>query len=349
MVTWQKYFLQFKKPAGTSRGILRYKETYILKWKHRDDAAVAWGECNVFRGLSSDDRPNYEEKLTEVCQTISQNPTPGYDTSTLRDWPSIQMGVEMLLRDQLNGCRRIVFDNEFTAGRRSIPINGLIWMAPKEEMLAQVKARLQEGFRCIKIKIGAIDFESELDVLRYIRRQFGRQEVEIRVDANGAFSPEEAMEKLKRLSDFGLHSIEQPIRAKQWDHMASLAADSPVPVALDEELIGIYSPEKKRQLLEWIRPPFIILKPALAGGFAGCDEWIDRLTRQGGQWWVTSALESNLGLNAIAQYAATKHNKLPQGLGTGSLYTNNFDSPLCIENGHLKMNHDKSWDLNRLG
>jgi len=249
------------------------------------------------------------------------------------------------LKDWENNCSRILFKSDFTENQSGISINGLVWMGSKEEMLSQIKAKLKEGFRCLKMKIGAIDFENELQILQTIRKEFTATEVELRVDANGAFSCEEALEKLKRLAELDIHSIEQPIRAGQVHEMAALVEKSPVPIALDEELIGIFSLEKKKQLLQTINPAYIILKPTLTGGFDGTNEWIELIENEGGKWWITSALESNIGLNAIAQFTYMKKNTMPQGLGTGQLYSNNFNSPLKIAAGKLFFDKNIAWDM----
>ena len=344
---YQKYILKFRKPGGTSRGVLTEKETWILSlYDDKNPDRKAWGECGLFRGLSADDRPGYEEKLQEVCSKLpelKQDILP-----SLTEWPSIHFGVESVLRDWENGCNQTIFKSDFTEKKSGIAINGLIWMGSREEMLAQIRTKVEDGYQTLKLKIGAIDFETELEILQSIRKEYTAQEITIRVDANGAFSPQKAMEKLERLAAFDLHSIEQPIKAGQWPEMARLAERSPVPIALDEELIGIYSFEQKKELLNTIRPPYIILKPTLAGGFAGSDEWIQLIEEQGGDWWITSALESNIGLNAIAQYTYTKNNPLPQGLGTGQLYTNNIDSPLTIRDGKLFLDNDKKWNMGPL-
>lgn len=345
--TYQKYILKFRKPGGTSRGVLTEKETWILSlYDDKNPDKKAWGECGLFRGLSADDRTAYEEKLQEVCAKL---PVQMSDLlPSLKEWPSIHIGVESVLKDWENGCTQTIFESDFTEKNKGIAINGLIWMGSKEDMLAQIKSKLEEGYQTLKLKIGAIDFETELAILKSIRQKYSPEEITIRVDANGAFSPEEAMEKLDRLAAFNIHSIEQPIKAGQWQEMAALAERSPVPIALDEDLIGVHSFEQKKELLETIRPPYIILKPTLAGGFAGSDEWIQLIEKQEGNWWITSALESNIGLNAIAQYTFTKNNPLPQGLGTGQLYTNNIDSPLTIREGKLFLDQSKAWNMDPL-
>ena len=343
--SYKKYSLQFKKPGGTSRGVLYEKPTYVLIGEDAD-GRKAFGECNLFSGLGSDDRPGYEEKLHEVCTQLNESGM--CDVSQLSEWPSIVMGVETLLLDRDNGFQKIIFESPFVHNEKHIPINGLIWMGSKEAMLQQVEEKLQAGFSCLKLKIGAIDFQAELDILQFIRDRFNVTELQIRVDANGAFGTKDALIKLEQLSAFDIHSIEQPIRAGQWQEMATLVEQSPVPVALDEELIGIHTLAAKEKMIRTISPAYLILKPALAGGFVGCDEWIGLAAKYNIGWWITSALESNIGLNAIAQYTFTKNNPLPQGLGTGQLYTNNFASPLEIKNGKLFYNKTTAWDMRPL-
>lgn len=324
---YSRYLLHFKEDAGTSRGVLKEKETFFVKvWDESCPEVFGMGECALFRGLSADDRKNYEEKLEEVCLRIEE-----VKMEELEEWSSIRFGVEMALQDLAMGGRQLYFPSAFTEGRQAIEINGLIWMGDKSTMLQRIQQKLEAGFHCIKLKIGAIDFEAELSLLQYIRERFSCEKVELRVDANGAFAPEEAMSKLEALAAFGLHSIEQPIRQGQWEEMAHLCRETPIPIALDEELIGVYGRKKKLELLEKVQPQYIILKPALCGGFSGAREWIELAEKRGIGWWVTSALESNIGLNALAQWVATLGNPMPQGLGTGQLYTNNLWSPLRQE------------------
>lgn len=333
--SYSKYILHFKEPSGTSRGILTDKETYFIRiWEEERPEVIGLGECALFRGLSAEDRPDYEAKLQEVCLNIAD-----FSLSDMATWSSICFGVEMALYDLKNGGRRIYFPSPFTRGEKNIEINGLIWMGDQATMLRRIHEKLEAGFRCIKLKIGAIDFEAELALLKHIRSNFSRDEVELRVDANGAFTPSEAMRKLEALAKFDLHSIEQPIRQGQEQLMAELCRKTPIPIALDEELIGINLPEQKRLLLETIRPQYIILKPALCGGFSGAEEWIRLAGEYHLGWWITSALESNVGLNALAQWTATLGNPMPQGLGTGQLYTNNLASSLLQIGSKLKMDH----------
>lgn len=299
------------------------------------------GECGLFRGLSVDDRPDYEQKLHWLCDHINDDKDWLYHE--LYDFPSIQFGMEQAFLSLKAKHMFDLFPSEFSKGRDQILINGLIWMGDVSFMKEQIKNKLESGFRTLKMKIGAIDFEAELKILESIRKEYTSEELELRVDANGAFSPEGVMDKLKQLSDFDIHSIEQPIRAGQWESMTGLCRTSPVPIALDEELIGVFDTKLKRSLLETIRPQYIILKPSLVGGFQGSKEWIDLCDNLDIGWWVTSALESNIGLNAIAQFTYTLKNPMPQGLGTGGLYSNNIDSPLCIRRGALYLDQELKW------
>ncbi|MCF4101240.1 o-succinylbenzoate synthase [Gillisia sp. M10.2A] len=340
--TYKKYILQFKRPSGTSRGVLNTKETWFLILKEHGNIGI--GECGILRSLSIDDRPNYEEKLKWVCENIHLG--SDFLWEELSEFPSIQFGVEMAFRSLQAQDPFILHPSNFTSGKAEISINGLVWMGEKEFMRSQIVEKIESGFKCIKMKIGAIDFQTELDLLKYIRSEFSSDEIELRVDANGAFSPSEALEKLKRLSEYQLHSIEQPIKPGQTELMAELCIKTPVPVALDEELIGIADVKKKKELLQNINPQYVIFKPSLIGGYKGTQQWLDIAEDNNIGWWVTSALESNVGLNAISQWAYTKNSPMPQGLGTGSLYTNNFESPLEVKNGTIRYNPEISWNFN---
>jgi len=324
--TYLKYLLQFKRPSGTSRGVLLDKETFILTVSEEGRKGI--GECAVFRGLSYDDRPDYEEKLKWLCENI--NLDAAFLKEELIEFPSIWFGYEQAVLNLRNGGN-LYFPSEFTEGKSAITINGLIWMGDAAYMEKQIQDKLKKGFHCIKLKIG-VDWKSEHIILQKLREKFSKDQLELRVDANGGFSKDEAIVVLQQLADLHIHSIEQPIKAGNWDDMAELCAKTPIPIALDEELIGIIDPEKKKQLLEKIKPQYIILKPALVGGFSGSDEWISLAENQNIGWWITSALESNIGLNAIAQYTFTKKNPMPQGLGTGALFVNNFESGLELKN-----------------
>lgn len=339
---YSKYVLNFKRPSGTSRGILNTKETWFLFLQNDNKQAV--GECGILRGLSIDDRPEYEEKLAWVCKNINLGLKTLFEELT--GFPSIQFGLEQAFLSLNSASKFELYPSEFTTGKIGIPINGLIWMGDKAFMKAQIKEKIALGFTCVKMKIGAIDFTAEIDLLRAIRKEYSADEIELRVDANGAFTPNNALEKLKRLSDFHIHSIEQPIKQGQIQEMAALCECTPLPIALDEELIGVYSVTNKRKLLQTIQPQFLILKPSLVGGYKGSGEWIELAKKKKINWWITSALESNIGLNAIAQWTNTLQSSMPQGLGTGGLYTNNFSSPLEIKNGSLHYNTSKKWNFN---
>lgn len=321
--------LHFKQPAGTSRGVYTTRKVWYV---HVSSSAfpgrVGVGECAPLPALSCDDRPDYESVLKAACRRVEE--AQGVlDTEALRDFPSILFGLETAFRHLQRGSWAL-WDTPFARGEAGIPINGLIWMGLFDRMLSQIEDKMKAGFRCIKLKIGAIGFEEELALLRHIRSHFSAREIELRVDANGAFSPVDALDKLKRLAELDLHSIEQPIRAGQWEEMARLVADTPLPIALDEELIGCNSLAEKQRLLAAIRPHYLILKPSLHGGMCGGAEWMAEAEKLGIGWWITSALESNIGLNAIAQWCATFRNPLPQGLGTGLLFTDNVPMPLEI-------------------
>lgn len=304
-----------------------------------DGERIGVGECAPLPNLSCDDIPNYTEVLRRFCDEVER--TGELDIEALRDYPSMLFGLETALMDvrcKMEDGRSLLFDNAFSRGEVGIPINGLVWMGSFEEMRERIEQKLAQGFHCVKLKIGAIDFDAELELVRRIRERFSLHEVELRVDANGAFPFEEALYKMELLSQFALHSIEQPIKAKQWANMAELCRESPLPIALDEELIGVNDPDQKRQMLNIIRPRYIILKPSLHGGMMGVREWIDIANDMGIGSWITSALESNIGLNAIAQLAADiygPHIRMPQGLGTGQLFTDNIPMPLEIRGEKL--------------
>lgn len=342
IATYQKYILNFKQASGTSRGVLKTKDTWFIIIESEGKKGI--GECGMFRGLSIDDRSDFEEKLRWVCQNIHL----GLDllVSELVEMPSIQFGLEMAFLDLESNNPFELFPSKFTKGDDAIPINGLIWMGSEAYMRDQIKEKIAAGFTCIKLKIGAIDFETELDLLKSIRTHFSPSDIELRVDANGAFSPDEALEKLKRLSDYQLHSIEQPITQGQVEEMAKLCQTTPLAIALDEELIGVFDVADKHKLLQTIKPQYIILKPTLVGGFQGSTAWMEAANAGGIGYWITSALESNIGLNAIAQWTYTLQSDRPQGLGTGGLFTNNFNSPLQVKNGTLQYNNKIDWNFN---
>ncbi len=346
-VSYKKHVFHFQRPAGTSRGVLNHRTSYhLVVWDPEHPEVKGIGECSTIKGLSPDPWDSYEKILGEIAER--PDPIEVWIEEGLKDFPSIRFGLETALADLKSGGQRVLFPSDFTAGRNGIPINGLIWMGTKEFMQQQIREKIEAGFRCIKLKIGAIDFETELELLRSIREQFSEKELELRVDANGAFSPEDALEKLKRLSELGLHSIEQPIRQRQWDEMARLCESTPVPIALDEDLIGLKTRAGIRTMLHHIRPQFLILKPSLLGGFNLSRIFIEEAEFNNTGWWVTSALEGNIGLNAIAQWTAVLKNPMPQGLGTGQLFTNNIPSPLSV--AHAKLNFDPAgkWDLTEI-
>ncbi len=339
--TYKKYILDFKNPSGTSRGVLTQKETWFLIIENDQKRGV--GECGILRGLSIDDRPDYEEKLKWVCQNISMGKDQLWES--LIEFPSIQFGVEMAFQSLESENPFLLFQSHFTLGQKSIPINGLIWMGNPEFMKQQIEEKLAAGFNCIKLKIGAIDFDKELELLGYIRQNFTPQQIEIRVDANGAFNESDALYKINKLSGYQLHSIEQPIQKNNTDMMSELCKNSKIDIALDEELIGVFSYQEKEDLLIKIMPKYIILKPSFVGGFRGTNEWISIAEKLNIGWWITSALESNIGLNAIAQFTFLKQNLMPQGLGTGGLFMNNFDCPLEVKKGQLFYNPALKWEV----
>ena len=333
-LAYAPYVLRFKHPAGTSRGVLTEKPTFFVKvFDENDPTMFGIGECSVFPGLSPEADGNYGYKLIELLANMAL----GMETDLSRH-SSILFGLEQAFRDYAGGCRHIYFPSEFTRGEGSIEINGLIWMGSFDEMIERIDEKVTRGFHCIKLKIGAIDWKREIEMLEYIRNKYSESSLQIRVDANGAFSIDNALPRLKRLADLGVHSIEQPIASGAPDLMAFLCQVSPVKIALDESLIGVFGRKAKEDLLDEVGPAYIILKPSLCGGFSGAEEWIRLAEERGIGWWVTSALESNIGLNALAQWTATLHTDMPQGLGTGALFTNNFECPLHLDSDKLSYN-----------
>lgn len=337
---FKSYHLIFKKASGTSRGVLKQKKTYYLILKDNNKFGI--GECGFFKGLSYDDRPDFEDKLKWVCDNINLAFEELW-TKTI-EFPSIQFGLEMAFMSLNSKNIYELYPSKFTKGYAKIKINGLIWMGDKAFMKDQIKTKIKEGFKCVKLKIGAIDFEQELTLLKYIRQEFSSKDIELRVDANGAFAPDLALEKLKQLSEYDLHSIEQPIEKGQWQKLKILCEQTPLPIALDEELIGIQNVTKRQDLLQTIQPQYIILKPGLVGGFKHTKEWMKIADDLNVGYWITSALESNIGLNAIAQFTYSLNLKRPQGLGTGSLFTNNIESPLEVKGEYLTYNPNKNWE-----
>lgn len=320
--------LHFKQPAGTSRGVYRVRDVWYVKATDIKTGALGYGECAPLFDLSCDYTPDYQQILVDICKQIEQQGYINYEQ--MRSYPSMLFGIETALR-QMERQSWILWDSPFARGERGIPINGLVWMGNYKEMLSRLEEKMEAGFRCVKLKIGAIDFESEISLIKHIRNRYSRKEIELRVDANGAFDLLDVNDKLERLSAFDIHSIEQPIKAGQWQQMAKLCQSTPIPIALDEELIGVNNLDDKKTLLDTIKPQYIILKPSLHGGISGAEEWISLATERKIGYWVTSALESNIGLNAIAQWCATLNPQMPQGLGTGMLFTDNIDLPLYIE------------------
>jgi o-succinylbenzoate synthase len=335
--------LKLKFPAGTSRGVLFDKLTSFLILER--DGLVGIGECSTIPMLSIDSQQFYTQKLKEVCDLFNNN--GDLSTINLNDFPSIAFGLETALMDLNANGSKCLFPSAFTKGENGIPINGLVWMGDKDFMQKQIYEKINQGYHCIKLKIGAIDFKVELEIIKKIREQFSSNDIEIRLDANGAFSSNDVLEKLQQLSAFDIHSIEQPIRQGQMDLMAELCKQSPIPIVLDEELIGIKSADKIK-IIETINPTYIILKPSLLGGFNESEEWIRIAEKHNVKWWITSALEANIGLNAIAQWAFVLNSPLPQGLGTGQLYHNNIPSPLKIENAKLFYGAESKWNFNSL-
>ncbi|QDP85911.1 o-succinylbenzoate synthase [Chryseobacterium sp. SNU WT5] len=329
--TFKQYLLNFKQASGTSRGILTTKETYFLEITENDKKGI--GECGIFRGLSYDDVPEYKNKLEWLCNHI--NESREFLQKELLHFPSIWFGYEQAILNLKNG-HDIYFPSTFTEGKSSIKINGLIWMGTADFMQQQIEDKLNQGFDCIKLKIG-VDWKSEKAILKQLRKKFPKEQLELRVDANGGFSYEEARVVLQELSELEIHSIEQPIKAGYIKEISALCSITPTPIALDEELIGIVNFKDKKELLETINPQYIILKPSLVGGISGTDEWISLAENNEIGWWITSALESNIGLNAIAQYTFTKNAKIPQGLGTGGLFTNNLKTRLVLHGDQLMM------------
>ena len=361
--------LHFKQPAGTSRGVYTTRHSYYLTLTSDEMPGVEGvGECATLPDLSCDAKPEYEMTLRQVCQMVEQMGRIPYDM--IRAYPSITFGLETAFASFFDAAKKKLgamnlsegktsveilkeagfsipmgmenlvnlFDSPFGRGEEGITINGLVWMGTYEEMLARLEEKLQAGFHCVKLKIGAIDFFKELDLIKRIRDVYTQEQVELRVDANGGFLPENAMSQLEALAKYDIHSIEQPIKQHQWPKMAQLCRETPLPIALDEELIGVNVRSMKEALLDTIRPQYIILKPSLHGGIYGCNEWIQLASQRGIGSWITSALESNIGLHAIAHYAAKVYGpnvEMPQGLGTGQLFTDNIPMPLEIRGDKL--------------
>jgi len=326
----EKLTLHFKQPAGTSRGVLQQKTSWIIKlWHQNNPAFKGIGECSILPNLSLDDRPSLEQKINKTIHAINQGKLP--EELDLDGFPALSFGIEMAMQHLKTGKPNVYFPSPFTEGSEGIPINGLIWMGNTDFMIEQIEKKINKGFKCLKMKIGAISFNEELDVIQLIRQSFKQNQLELRVDANGAFPPDEAMHKIEQLAKYQIHSIEQPIKPGQWQKMNQLCRQSPIPIALDEELIG-----SRPHLLDVLNPQIIILKPSLTGGFNNSEQWIEKAKQYGIDWWITSALESNIGLNAIAQWTYNLNKNGYHGLGTGQLFTNNPESPLYLNGEKLR-------------
>lgn len=340
--TVQPIVLKFKVSAGTSRGVLHTKPSWIVELIDGDIHGK--GEISIIPGLSPEftDEQLFTDKIHEIVKAINEgicDSEKGFDAAflaDLSDFPSIIFGLETAWLDFKHGGKGIYFDNAFSRGEKSIPINGLIWMGDPDYMRQQIAQKIADGYTTLKMKIGAIGLNEELDILRSIRANYSPEELTLRVDANGAFQPHEAPQILKHLAELGIHSIEQPIAAGNSAAMHQLCSKTPIPIALDEELIGVNQSTDKIKLLEEIEPQYIILKPSLHGGISGTREWIALAEAHNIPWWMTSALESNIGLSAICQLAGEYDNDLPQGLGTGGLYENNFECNLDVANGTIR-------------
>ncbi len=338
-----KHQLQFVKPAKTSRNTMQAHTVYYVVLTSKSEPKSYWGEAAPLPGLSIDDVTQIENKLTALCAAV----TNGYTFNMLdfAGFPSVQFAFETAFLAAQHNEDFLLYDTAFYHHKQPIAINGLVWMNEKETMLQEALTKAAQGFDTIKFKVGALDFDEECRMLEAFRKQFNAFKTTIRLDANGAFGPDEALEKLRELSRFDIHSIEQPIKPKQWDAMQELCAKSTIDIALDEELIGVDVLADGQKMLQHIKPHYLILKPTLLGGLKNSEAWVKLAQQQQIGWWATSALESNIGLNAIAQWTSTQHLTLPQGLGTGSLYTNNITSPLVVSNGQLVYDTNKKWEL----
>jgi o-succinylbenzoate synthase len=336
---WIKHRLAFIHPGGTSRGVMTYRDTWYIKLESNGHQGL--GECGMLRGLSADDRPDFELQLAWTCANIHLGLEKLYQANG--PFPAIQFGLEMAFADLQASGTKLFFDTRFTNGLAAIPINGLIWMGSISEMEQRIAEKLQNGFRCLKLKIGALDWAAEYELIRQLRRTFSATDLEIRVDANGGFSSDFAPTLLQQLADLSIHSIEQPIATGQWEAMADLCANTPVPIALDEELIGLQDPVLQTRMMDLVKPQYLILKPSFIGGWQGSERWIALAQQHGAGWWATSALESNIGLNAIAQWTSAQNPALPQGLGTGAIFSNNIDAPLEVRAAGLWYAPQKPW------
>lgn len=335
ILSYAPYILKFKEPAGTSRGVLTEKKSYFIRIADEANPDIkGYGEVSLLPGLSVENDSDLITKIIELKHNLSNNlPT------SLAGFPALKFGLEQAILDLENGGKSLIYPSDFTSGLNSLQINGLVWMGNKDIMISRLMEKIEEGYHCIKIKIGAIRWEDEIEIIRFIRERCG-DEIEIRVDANGGLTFENCLSQLNQLAELKVHSIEQPIPPRNFEFMKYLCEVSPVRIALDEELIGIYSSTVKQDLLDFLQPAFIILKPSLCGGFSGAKDWIRIAEEKGIGWWITSALESSVGLNAIAQFTGALSVGMPQGLGTGNLYENNFKSKLCLEHDRLYYNPD---------
>jgi len=350
IASYKKHTLEFKEPANTSKGSISQKDSFIIKIADKENPKIfGLGESSPLSKLSPDFSESIEEKVSHYCDLINEEENVTFDKELI-DFPSIQFALESALLELENGGNHKLFDTDFVKGKKGIPINALIWMSDKENMLKQIKERLADGFKSIKIKIGSINFDDETYLLEQIRKEYSASDIEIRLDANGAFAPKTALSYLEKLAKFNIHSIEQPIQQGKWQEMANLCSKTPVPIALDEELVGIKTKYGRKIMLEIIKPQYIVLKPTLLGGFISCQELIEISEEFKISWWISSMLESNVGLNAISQWVSTfETNEMFQGLATSELYTNNIASPLEIKNGELLYNNKLNWDLSVLG
>ena len=326
----------FKQPAGTSRGVYTERQSWLLILTSTDQPGrEGIGECAPLHDLSCDYSLDYEDKLRAFCDDFERE---GHiDYGRMSEYPSMQFGLETALASFEAGSFKL-FDTPFSRGEEGIPINGLVWMGSYDEMLSRLEEKLSAGFHCVKLKVGAIDFERELDLVKRVREHFSPSDVELRLDANGGFTPDEALYKLELLSQYAIHSIEQPIKPRQWSYMAQLCRESPLPIALDEELIGITEPQMMKYMLNVVRPAYIVIKPSLHGGMRGAMQWVDAAQECCAGSWITSALESNIGLNAVAQLAAKVYGPrvtMAQGLGTGQLFIDNIETPVRINGDKL--------------
>ncbi len=333
--SYKKHVLKFNFPGGTSRGVLTEKPSWFITLQYTETQATGIGEISIIPKLSPENEQIVENELNKLISN-----TQAYLQSEIK-YPAIKFGIETALKDLHTAEKDILYPSEFTEGKSGITINGLVWMGTKDEMYERIKDKIEQGFRCIKIKIGAINFNDEIELLKFIRSKFDKHTLELRVDANGAFSPNDAINKLNKLSEYHIHSIEQPIKQGQWAEMHKLCKNTPIPIALDEELIGIKSAKEKETLINAIKPQYIILKPSLVGGLTETKEWSVVAEKNNINWWVTSALEANIGLNAIAQWTFKYGKKIPQGLGTGNVFSNNTESPLTLRNQELWFNPNK--------